>query len=120
MNILSRIFLGIEYLTHNCLKGIQEETQCLSTFRFFKTYDLVHIKQIMLCIDFILLALHSSEITSLCLEKQTLDRYKKKTFLVVIFFRSAYDVNLADDGWNSNLFEIVNGNTSKSWEKLDV
>ncbi|VVB04177.1 unnamed protein product [Arabis nemorensis] len=32
---------------------------------------------------------------------------------------SVYDVNLADDNWNSNLFEIVNGNTSKSWEKLD-
>ncbi|ESQ32803.1 hypothetical protein EUTSA_v10004966mg [Eutrema salsugineum] len=33
---------------------------------------------------------------------------------------SAYDVNVADDGWDSNLFEIVSGNTSKSWEKLDV
>ncbi|CAH2045314.1 unnamed protein product [Thlaspi arvense] len=33
---------------------------------------------------------------------------------------SAYDINLADDNWNSNLFEIVSGNTSKSWEKLDV
>lgn len=33
---------------------------------------------------------------------------------------SAYDVNLVDDTWNSNLFEIVSGNTSKSWAKLDV
>ncbi|KAJ4888293.1 translocon-associated protein beta (TRAPB) family protein [Raphanus sativus] len=33
---------------------------------------------------------------------------------------SAYDVNLVDDTWNSNLFGIVSGNTSNSWEKLDV
>uniref|UniRef100_A0A1J3H5U5 Translocon-associated protein subunit beta n=1 Tax=Noccaea caerulescens TaxID=107243 RepID=A0A1J3H5U5_NOCCA len=33
---------------------------------------------------------------------------------------SAYDVNVVDDGWNPNLFEVVSGNTSKSWEKLDV
>lgn len=39
---------------------------------------------------------------------------------VTFFFRSAYDVNVVDDGWNPNLFEVVSGNTSKSWEKLDV
>ncbi|KAL1210086.1 hypothetical protein V5N11_010663 [Cardamine amara subsp. amara] len=33
---------------------------------------------------------------------------------------SAYDVNLADDNWNSNLFDIVTGNISKSWEKLEI
>ncbi|KAJ0237880.1 hypothetical protein HA466_0244080 [Hirschfeldia incana] len=43
------------------------------------------------------------------------------SFLTILLTkRSAYDVNMVDDTWNSNLFEIVSGNTSKSWEKLDV
>ncbi|XP_010556317.1 PREDICTED: translocon-associated protein subunit beta-like [Tarenaya hassleriana] len=33
---------------------------------------------------------------------------------------TAYDVSVADDGWNSDIFDIVSGNTSMSWEKLDV
>ncbi|XP_022011602.1 translocon-associated protein subunit beta [Helianthus annuus] len=32
----------------------------------------------------------------------------------------AYDVSLTDDGWSSDIFKIVSGNTSASWERLDV
>ncbi|KAI7737661.1 hypothetical protein M8C21_003965 [Ambrosia artemisiifolia] len=32
----------------------------------------------------------------------------------------AYDVSLNDDGWSSDIFKIVSGNTSASWERLDV
>ncbi|XP_076939621.1 uncharacterized protein LOC143608479 [Bidens hawaiensis] len=33
---------------------------------------------------------------------------------------SAYDVSLTDDGWSPEIFSIVSGNTSTSWERLDV
>ncbi|PWA44426.1 translocon-associated protein subunit beta [Artemisia annua] len=34
---------------------------------------------------------------------------------------AAYDVSLTDDGyWSPEIFSIVSGNTSTSWEKLDV
>ncbi|CAH1412811.1 unnamed protein product [Lactuca virosa] len=33
---------------------------------------------------------------------------------------AAYDVSLSDDGWSPEIFSIVSGNTSTSWEKLDV
>ncbi|KAL8154154.1 hypothetical protein V2J09_011914 [Rumex salicifolius] len=32
---------------------------------------------------------------------------------------TAYDVSLTDDSWSEDLFTIVSGNTSVSWEKLD-
>ncbi|MFS8017540.1 hypothetical protein Hanom_Chr15g01381611 [Helianthus anomalus] len=35
-------------------------------------------------------------------------------------FVPAYDVSLTDDGWSSDIFKIVSGNTSASWERLDV
>ncbi|CAN4082247.1 unnamed protein product [Withania somnifera] len=40
----------------------------------------------------------------------------KKLFL----FRTAYDVSLYDDNWSQDVFEIVAGNTSMSWERLDA
>ncbi|XP_019240566.1 PREDICTED: uncharacterized protein LOC109220561 [Nicotiana attenuata] len=36
------------------------------------------------------------------------------------FFRTAYDLNLNDDSWSQNVFDIVAGNTSMSWERLDA
>ncbi|XP_073022349.1 uncharacterized protein [Primulina eburnea] len=33
---------------------------------------------------------------------------------------TAYDVTLTDDSWAQEFFDIVTGNTSKSWERLDV
>ncbi|KAH7852891.1 hypothetical protein Vadar_030607 [Vaccinium darrowii] len=32
---------------------------------------------------------------------------------------TAYDVSLTDDSWSKDTFEIVSGNTSMSWERLD-
>ncbi|XP_030512192.1 translocon-associated protein subunit beta-like [Rhodamnia argentea] len=32
----------------------------------------------------------------------------------------AYDVSLSDDSWSQELFDVVNGNTSQSWERLDA
>ncbi|KAL6139382.1 hypothetical protein ACLB2K_057687 [Fragaria x ananassa] len=33
---------------------------------------------------------------------------------------TAYDVSLSDESWPQDLFDIVSGNTSKSWERLDA
>lgn len=33
---------------------------------------------------------------------------------------TAYDVSLTDDSWSKDTFEIVSGNTSMSWERLDA
>ncbi|CAN4079056.1 unnamed protein product [Withania somnifera] len=33
---------------------------------------------------------------------------------------TAYDVSLYDDNWSQDIFEIVAGNTSMSWERLDA
>ncbi|XP_047310119.1 translocon-associated protein subunit beta-like [Impatiens glandulifera] len=33
---------------------------------------------------------------------------------------AAYDVSLSDDGWSKEIFDIVSGNTSISWERLDA
>ncbi|KAD7478727.1 hypothetical protein E3N88_01863 [Mikania micrantha] len=33
---------------------------------------------------------------------------------------TAYDVSLTDDGWSPEIFNIISGNTSISWERLDV
>ncbi|KAL5581438.1 hypothetical protein UlMin_013880 [Ulmus minor] len=33
---------------------------------------------------------------------------------------TAYDVSLNDDSWPQDLFDVVNGNISTSWEKLDA
>ncbi|KAH0660886.1 hypothetical protein KY290_029602 [Solanum tuberosum] len=34
--------------------------------------------------------------------------------------QTAYDVSLYDDNWSQDVFEIVAGNTSMSWERLDA
>ncbi|XP_008794659.1 uncharacterized protein LOC103710621 [Phoenix dactylifera] len=33
---------------------------------------------------------------------------------------TAYDVILNDDGWSQDMFELVSGSTSKTWERLDA
>ncbi|XP_042496434.1 translocon-associated protein subunit beta [Macadamia integrifolia] len=33
---------------------------------------------------------------------------------------TAYDVSLADDSWAQDIFDLVSGNTSKTWERIDV
>ncbi|KAF2572197.1 hypothetical protein F2Q70_00006178 [Brassica cretica] len=33
---------------------------------------------------------------------------------------TAYDVTLVDNTWIKKTFEVVNGNTSRSWERLDA
>ncbi|XP_022880168.1 translocon-associated protein subunit beta-like [Olea europaea var. sylvestris] len=33
---------------------------------------------------------------------------------------TAYDVTLNDGGWTQDIFDIVSGNTSTSWERLDA
>lgn len=35
-------------------------------------------------------------------------------------YRTAYDVSLTDNSWPLDAFDIVSGNTSKSWERLDA
>ncbi|GMP47115.1 hypothetical protein CsSME_00015022 [Camellia sinensis var. sinensis] len=34
--------------------------------------------------------------------------------------RTAYDISLTDDSWSKDVFHIICGNTSMSWERLDV
>ncbi|CAN8299717.1 unnamed protein product [Cochlearia groenlandica] len=33
---------------------------------------------------------------------------------------TAYEVTLNDNSWDKHTFEVVNGNTSRSWERLDA
>ncbi|GMP91498.1 hypothetical protein CsSME_00042174 [Camellia sinensis var. sinensis] len=33
---------------------------------------------------------------------------------------TAYDVSITDDSWSKDVFHIISGNTSMSWERLDV
>ncbi|XAR52046.1 hypothetical protein NMG60_11006893 [Bertholletia excelsa] len=33
---------------------------------------------------------------------------------------TAYDVSLTDDSWSKDVFDIISGNTSASWERLDA
>ncbi|XVF16128.1 hypothetical protein REPUB_Repub10bG0004700 [Reevesia pubescens] len=35
-------------------------------------------------------------------------------------FSTAYDVSVIDDSWPQDAFDIVSGNTSQSWERLDA
>ncbi|OMO85498.1 Translocon-associated protein subunit beta [Corchorus capsularis] len=35
-------------------------------------------------------------------------------------FSTAYDVNVVDDYWPQDVFDVVSGNTSQTWERLDA
>ncbi|XP_077210083.1 uncharacterized protein LOC143845590 isoform X1 [Tasmannia lanceolata] len=60
-------------------------------------------------------------------KKVTLSRLKsgaeKVSVSIDIYNRgseTAYDVSLSDDSWAKDVFDLVSGNTSKSWERLDA
>ncbi|XP_076881232.1 uncharacterized protein LOC143529295 [Bidens hawaiensis] len=60
-------------------------------------------------------------------KKATLNRLKSGSEKVSVSIdiynegsATAYDVSLTDDSWSSEIFKVVSGNTSISWEKLDV
>ncbi|XP_010420024.1 PREDICTED: translocon-associated protein subunit beta [Camelina sativa] len=60
-------------------------------------------------------------------KKATLNRLKSGAERVTVSFdiynqgsSSAYDVTLTDNSWVKAKFDVVNGNTSKSWERLDA
>ncbi|EOA21716.1 hypothetical protein CARUB_v10002153mg [Capsella rubella] len=60
-------------------------------------------------------------------KKATLNRLKSGAERVSVSFdiynqgsSTAYDVTLIDSSWDKAKFEVVNGNTSKSWERLDA
>lgn len=37
-----------------------------------------------------------------------------------LFDRTAYDVSLTDDSWPQDKFDVISGNISQSWERLDA
>ncbi|VVB14411.1 unnamed protein product [Arabis nemorensis] len=60
-------------------------------------------------------------------KKATLNRLKSGVERVSVSFdiynqgsSTAYEVTLTDNGWDKARFEVVNGNTSRSWERLDA
>ncbi|KAG7550578.1 hypothetical protein ISN45_Aa06g013480 [Arabidopsis thaliana x Arabidopsis arenosa] len=60
-------------------------------------------------------------------KKATLNRLKSGAERVSVSYdiynqgsSTAYDVTLTDNSWDKATFEVVNGNTSKSWERLDA
>lgn len=46
--------------------------------------------------------------------------YTSVSFCICFVSRTAFDVSLTDDSWTKDTFEIVSGNTSISWERLDA
>ncbi|KAH0931494.1 translocon-associated protein subunit beta [Brassica rapa] len=60
-------------------------------------------------------------------KKATLNRLKSGAERVLVSFdiynqgsAAAYDVTLTDNTWDKKTFEVVNGNTSRTWERLDA
>ncbi|XP_050382213.1 uncharacterized protein LOC126799133 [Argentina anserina] len=60
-------------------------------------------------------------------KKATLNRLKSGAERVAVSIdiynqgsSTAYDVSLSDESWPRDLFDIVSGNASKSWERLDA
>ncbi|XP_010492194.1 PREDICTED: translocon-associated protein subunit beta [Camelina sativa] len=60
-------------------------------------------------------------------KKATLNRLKSGAERVIVSYdiynqgsSSVYDVTLTDKSWVKAKFDVVNGNTSKSWERLDA
>ncbi|XP_009344198.2 translocon-associated protein subunit beta [Pyrus x bretschneideri] len=73
-------------------------------------------------------ALASSELPFIIAHKKaSLNRLKSGVERVLVSIdiynqgsSTAYDVSLSDDSWPQDIFEVVSGNTSKSWERLDA
>ncbi|KAL3567751.1 hypothetical protein D5086_030402 [Populus alba] len=40
--------------------------------------------------------------------------------LIFLTKRTAYDITLTDDHWPKDIFDVVSGNTSHSWDRLDA
>lgn len=40
--------------------------------------------------------------------------------LIEFWCRTVYDVSVADDNWSKDVFDVVSGNISQSWERLDA
>ncbi|CAN8256384.1 unnamed protein product [Cochlearia groenlandica] len=60
-------------------------------------------------------------------KKATLNRLKSGVERVLVSFdiynqgsATAYEVTLTDKTWDKKRFDVVNGNTSRSWERLDA
>ncbi|KAM7509310.1 hypothetical protein LguiA_019763 [Lonicera macranthoides] len=60
-------------------------------------------------------------------KKATLNRLKsgvERVFVTIDIYNegsaTAYDVSLTDDSWSNDIFDVVSGNTSMSWERLDA
>lgn len=60
-------------------------------------------------------------------KKVSLDRLKTGVERVTVSIdlynegsATAYDVSLSDDSWSQDIFELVSGSTSNTWERLDV
>ncbi|KAH7510791.1 hypothetical protein ACOSP7_002063 [Xanthoceras sorbifolium] len=60
-------------------------------------------------------------------KKASLKRLKsgaERVFVAVDIYNqgssTAYDVSLTDDSWSKDLFDVVSGNISHSWERLDA
>ncbi|KAJ9132869.1 hypothetical protein P3X46_033695 [Hevea brasiliensis] len=60
-------------------------------------------------------------------KKATLNRLKSGSERVSVSIdiynqgtSTAYDVSLVDDRWPQDIFDVISGNTSQSWERLDA
>ncbi|KAJ6370170.1 hypothetical protein OIU76_028444 [Salix suchowensis] len=40
--------------------------------------------------------------------------------LQMLLCLTAYDITLADENWPKDIFDVVKGNTSQSWDRLDA
>lgn len=40
--------------------------------------------------------------------------------ILLLNLRTAYDLTLTDSSWMKDTFQVVSGNTSRSWERLDA
>ncbi|XP_022928575.1 uncharacterized protein LOC111435340 isoform X2 [Cucurbita moschata] len=66
--------------------------------------------------------------SSLCSLELTLRQRRDLTLLFleltlfsfIMITRTAYDVSLNDASWPGDVFDVISGETSKSWERLDA
>ncbi|KAF5942647.1 hypothetical protein HYC85_020289 [Camellia sinensis] len=47
-------------------------------------------------------------------------RHLQPRICILVDIWTAYDVSLTDDSWSKDVFHIISGNTSMSWERHDV
>ncbi|XP_055961968.1 uncharacterized protein LOC126682851 [Mercurialis annua] len=77
---------------------------------------------------FVSSALASSDVPFIVVSKKaSLNRLKSGSERVAVSIdiynqgtSTAYDVSLVDDRWPQDLFDVISGNTSQSWERLDA